>query len=284
MKPEAGDLWVASTLVTDKRHRLGLSRVWLLGADLKLKLEIPTGDFGMISGLGRDPRTGIVTALDPTARRITRIAPDASVLPRIDLAPGRGLGSIVYLPDGGFLCGEHLCGDAPPFHGDGRLLHFDAEGRLLKLHRPKFHGGVSGFLGITHMALSAGGRILAYVSETGDTVFRYDVAEGRQLENLYRREDPPHMVFGLAAAPHDTLLLCCGGEVRRIDARGVVQRRFLMPEGRGWSFVTLSKDGQSFWCGDFFAGVLARVRLSDGEIIANAKLDVPYGVTSVIEV
>jgi hypothetical protein len=219
-RPAPGDLWLASTLVTDKTHRLGLSRLWLLGPDLTLKHEIATGDYGMVSGLGRDPRSGVLWALDPTARTISRVGADGGLLPRIAIAPGRGLGSIQFLPEGGFVCGEHLCGDQPPFWGDGRLLEFDAEGRLVRLHRPQINGGVSGFLGLTHIALLPDGRTLAY----------------------------------------------------------------LVPEGRGWSFLTPSHDGASVWCGDFFGGVIARIDLESGDILASARFDAPFGLTSIAEV
>lgn len=283
-RPAPGDLWVASTLVTDRTHRLGLSRLWLLGPDLALRHEIATGDFGMVSGLGRDPRSGVLWALDPTARTISRVAPDGGLLPRIAIAPGRGLGSIQFLPDGGFVCGEHLSGDRPPFWGDGRLFEFDAEGRLVRLHRPQINGGVSGFLGLTHIALLPDGRTLAYVSETGNTVYRWDVREGRQLAPLYVREDPPGMVFGLAALAGGDVLVACGTELRRITAQGVAARRYLLPEGRGWSFLTPSRDGASVWCGDFFGGVIARIDLESGDILASAKFDAPFGLTSIAEV
>lgn len=283
VRPAPGDLWVAATLVTDKALRLGLSRLWLLSAELEVKAEIPTGGFGMVSGLAVQPQTGVLWAFDPTARRVTRVAPDGAVLPEMPLAPGRGLGSGLFAPDGDLICGEHLCGDAPPFHGDGRLLRFDGQGRLRKLHRPEVNGGMAGFLGLTHIALMQDGRTLAYVSETGSTVYRYDLEAGRQLAPLYVRKDPPGMVFGVAALPGDDILVMCGNEMRRITPDGAVRRTYKLPDGRGWSFVRVTKDGRKAWCGDFFAATLARIDLASGEADIQRRFDLPFGLTCVAE-
>jgi hypothetical protein len=284
MTPQTGDLWLASTLVTDQTNKLGLSRLWLLGPDLSLKRELATGRYGMVSGLGRDPRTGVLYALDPTARQVTRVGADGAILPGEDLGGGRGLGSIVFLPDGGFVCGEHLCGDAPPFHGDGRLLRYDAAGRLKRLYRPTINGGVSGFLGLTHMTLLNDGETLLYVSETGNTVYRFNLASGAQEEAFYVRTDPPGFVFGLAAMTDGSVILACGTHLRRLSPKGEEIKRYAMPEGRGWAFVSPAADGNSFWCGDFFGGAIAKIALADGAIVKNAKFDAPFGLTSIIEV
>jgi hypothetical protein len=284
VKPEPGDLWVAATIVTDHSLKLGLSRILLLGPDLGVKAALHTGDFGMVSGIAVNPATGELNALDPFARNVTRIGADGRRLPSPDLLPGRGLGSMVFLKDGGALAGEHLCGLAPPFTGEGRIARFDAEGRLVRFYRPQYHGGIMGFLGVTHLALLSDQKTVAYVSETGSTVYRYDIEADQQLEPLYVRADPPGMVFGVAATPNDDVLVCCGGEVRRVNSAGEVVRAYATPEGRGWSFLRVTGDGQSFWVGDFFSGALARIDLDSGELIASAKLDIPFGVTSIAEV
>jgi hypothetical protein len=283
VKPAPGDLWVAATLVTDKALRLGLSRLWLLSADLDVKAEIPTGAFGMVSGLAVQPGTGICWAFDPTARRVTRIGPDGALLPEIALALGRGLGSGLFAPNGDLICGEHLSGDFPPFQGDGRLYRFDPQGRFIRKYRPEVSGGMSGFLGLTHIALLQDARTLVYVSETGSTVYRYDIEAGRQLEPLYVRKDPPGMVFGIAGLPDDDILVMCGNEMRRITPDGAVRRTYKLPDGRGWSFVRVTKDGRKAWCGDFFAATLARIDLASGEADIQRRFDLPFGLTCVAE-
>jgi hypothetical protein len=282
--PQAGDLWVAATLVTDQTLKLGLSRIMLLGPDMAVKATLHTGDFGMVSGIAVNPVTGDLSALDPFARNVTRIAADGRRLPSQPLLPGRGLGSMIFLKDGGALAGEHLCGLAPPFTGEGRIARFDSEGRLVRFYRPQYHGGVAGFLGVTHLTLLSDQKTVAYVSETGSTVYRYDIEADQQLEPLYVRTDPPGMVFGVTAVPGDDVLVCCGGEVRRVNEAGEVVRKYAVPEGRGWSFIRATNDGKSFWVGDFFSGALARIDLESGEIIASTKLDIPFGVTSIAEV
>jgi hypothetical protein len=283
VKPAPGDLWVAATLVTDKVLRLGLSRLWLLSAELEVKAEIPTGAFGMVSGLAVQPGSGVLWAFDPTARRVTRIGADGAMLPDIALAPGRGLGSGVFMANGDLLCGEHLSGDFPPFQGDGRLYRFDAQGRFIRKYGPEINGGMAGFLGLTHITLMKDGRTLAYVSETGSTVYRYDIAEARQLAPLYVRTDLPGMVFGIAGLPDDDVLVMCGNEMRRIAPDGAVQRTYKLPDGRGWSFVRVTKDGRKAWCGDFFAATLARIDLASGEAEIQRRFDLPFGLTCVAE-
>lgn len=283
VKPEAGDLWVAATLVTDHSLKLGLSRLLLLGPDLTVKATLHTGDFGMVSGIAVNPMTGELSALDPFARKVTRIDAEGVRLPSPGLLPGRGLGSMVFLQDGGALAGEHLSGQTPPFTGDGRIARFDAEGRLVRFYRPQYHGGVMGFLGVTHLALLSDQKTVVYVSETGSTVYRYDIEADQQLEPLYVRADPPGMVFGVAVTANDDVLVCCGGEVRRVNPDGEVVRPYAVPEGRGWSFIRVTNDGASFWVGDFFSGALARIDLASGELIASVKLDIPFGVTSIAE-
>lgn len=283
VKPAPGDLWVAATLVTDKALRLGLSRLWLLSAELEVKAEIPTGAFGMVSGLAVQPGSGVLWAFDPTARRVTRIGADGAMLPDIALAPGRGLGSGVFMANGDLLCGEHLSGDVPPFQGDGRLYRFDAQGRFIRKYGPEINGGMAGFLGLTHITLMKDGRTLAYVSETGSTLYRYDIAEARQLAPLYVRTDPPGMVFGIAGLPDDDVLVMCGNEMRRIAPDGAVRRTYKLPDGRGWSFVRVTKDGRKAWCGDFFAATLARIDLASGEAEIQRRFDLPFGLTCVAE-
>ena len=284
VKPEAGDLWVAATLVTDQNLKLGLSRILLLGPDLTVKATLHTGDFGMVSGIAVNPSNGELNALDPFARNVTRIAADGRRLPSAPLLPGRGLGSMVFLKNGDALAGEHLCGIAPPFTGEGRIARFDTEGRLIRFYRPQYHGGVAGFLGVTHLTLLSDDKTVAYVSETGSTVYRYDIEADQQLEPLYTRTDPPGMVFGVAAVPGDDVLVCCGNQVRRVNAAGDVVRTYATPEGRGWSFIRTTLDGKSFWVGDFFAGGLAKIDLESGETVASTQLDCPFGVTSIAEV
>lgn len=284
VKPQAGDLWVAATMVTDDRLKLGLSRILLLGPDLQTKAALHTGDFGMVSGLAVNPRTGELNALDPFARNVTRIDAEGRRVPgQASLLPGRGLGSMVFLPDGGALAGEHLSGLAPPFTGEGRLVRFDADGRVTRFYRPEYHGGVMGFLGVTHLTVLSDGKTAAYVSETGNTVFRYDIEADAQLSPLYVRTDPPGMVFGIAATPNDDVLVSCGNEVRRVAQDGSVLRTYAVPEGRGWSFLRVTEDASHFWAGDFFSGQLAKIALDSGELVASVKLDIPFGVTSIVE-
>jgi cytochrome b561 len=283
VKPERGDLWVASTLISDKALRLGLSRVWLLSPALEIKSEIATRHYGMISGLAIEPASGDLFAFDPTARAVSRISREGALLPDLPFNECRPLGSGIFLGDGGLLAGEHFSGVEPPFIGDGRLLQYAPDKRLARLHRPQTHGGVAHFLGLTHMALMRDGKTLCYVSETGDTVFRYDIEKREQLAPLYVRKDPPAMVFGVAAAPNDYLLVMTGAAMRCLNRAGEVVRDYALPAGRGWSFVRLSRDEKSAWVGDFFVGQIARIDLSNGAVLQHKSFDLPFSLTAIVE-
>jgi len=278
-----GDVFVSATLITDEKLRRGIGRVLHYDAGLTLKAELPTHRYGIVAGLGMQPGTGILHACDAEARHVSRWTPDGRPLPDCELMPGVGLGSIHFRDDGSFLAGEHLCGVRPPYHGSGHLHEFDRDGRFVRKYRTATHGGMAGFLGLTHFALAHDGRTVYYVSETGPTVSRYDIGDDRQLTDLYVRQDPPGMVFGLALAPDGDVLLALGSGVRRIDAGGSVVRDYALPAGRGWAIVVTAQDRRSFWAGDFFAGLLVRIAIDSGEVLASVDIGQRFALAGVAE-
>lgn len=278
----AGDVFVAATHIVDTRRWRGHGRVAHYGADLTLKAELETPHYGIVAGLGLSP-DGVLFAFDPEARAVTRFDASGARLPETALAPGVALGSIAFLRDGGFLCGEHLCGTAPPYHGHGNLYRFDRAGRLIRIHRTPTHGGMAGFLGVTHLAVDADERIVTYVSETGNRVMRFDLEDDRALPDLYVRTDEPRMCFGLAPVAGGDVLLAVGHEVRRLSPSGELVRRYALPSGRGWAVVVPARDGTSFWAGEFLAGVLARVDLQTGEIVAQLETGRAHALAGIAE-
>lgn len=267
LKPlDAGDVLISAT-VLDPAARLptGHGRVLQLDAALNEKARWDSGRYGLISGLGLD-RDRTLFVMDAQARGVDRIDRSGTHLPPLKGLTPKAYGSMLPMPDGGWLLGEHLCGREPPFEGAGKVDRFDAAGQLVQSYDTAVNGGVGGYLGVTHMALATGGTRLFHVSETGAHVYCHDLETDRRLGSFYVRQDPPPMVFGLAALFDGGLLLACGSEVRRLNAAGTVVQTYALPAGRGWSVVVLRPGGQTFWAVDFFAARLCQVAVQSGEI------------------
>lgn len=276
---EGGDIFVTATqLDANARYPTGHGRIRHYSRDWRLKREFETGGFGLISALVFD-RTGTLHALDPQARRIDHYGPLA-----LPLLPSRGYGSMIELADGDYYVGEHMVGAIPGFSGEGKVYRVDGAGNILKTYDTQTNGGVSGFLGVTHMALSADGRTLYHVSETGAHLYAHDLADNRRLGIVYTRIDPPGLLFGMAALPDGDILIATGGGIRRLDSKGTIARDYAMPAGRGWSVVILREGGTTFWALDFFGGRVAVVDVASGEIILIKALGLEKALAGLAEV
>jgi hypothetical protein len=273
LKPFApGDIFVtASDLDESARFPTGMGKVEQFAADWTLKAVFETGQKGLISSLTLDP-VGNLHILDPQARSHISIGPDGKVKAMFANLPPAAYGSMIALADGQFLLGEHMVGGIAGFAGQGQVYRVNAAGDVLATHKTQTNGGMGGFLGVTHMALSTDGKRLMHVSETGADIYAHDLANDQRLGAFYTRADPPPMVFGIAGLADDSLLVACGNEVRQINGSGQVLRHYAMPEGRGWAVVVIRADGQSFWALDFFGGGVALVDLASGEIVQKREL------------
>jgi hypothetical protein len=280
-----GDVLISATQLDEaQKFPTGQGRIMHLDADLTLKGTWDSGRYGLVSGLGLG-KDGTVFIMDAQARGVDRIGRDGTVLEPIADVPPKGYGSMVALPDGGWLFGEHLCGAQPPFQGEGKVDRFNAAGHLVQSYDTQVNGGVGGFLGVTHIALAADGKRLFHVSETGPHVYAHDLTCNQPLGPIYSRADPPPMVFGVAALPDGGLLVACGGDIRRLDAAGAQTRSYSVPEGRGWSVVVLRPDGKSFWAADFFAARLVQINLESGDISMNKQfVGIEKALAGVVEI
>lgn len=276
---EGGDIFVTATqLDAGARFPTGHGRIRHYSRDWTLKREIDTGAYGLISALVFD-RTGTLHALDPQARRIDHYGPT-----QMAALPVRGYGSMIALADGHYLLGEHMVGKTPGFEGDGKVYLVDGAGNVHATFDTETNGGVSGFLGVTHIALGPDGKKLYHVSETGAHVYAHDIATKQRLGAIYTRTDPPPMVFDVAALTDGDLLVATGGGVRRLDAARKPSRDYALPAGRGWSVVILREDGNSFWALDFFGGQLAIVDIASGEVRLHKQLGLEKSLAGLAEV
>jgi hypothetical protein len=276
---EPGDIFVTANELDDSaRFPTGLSKVRHYDRDWTLKAEVATGHVGLVSALSFDA-TGTLHILDPQARRVDHVGP----VQMPDLAE-RAYGSMIPLADGSYLIGEHMVGQIPGFSGDGKVYQVDANGAEMRSFGTETNGGMGGFLGVTHMALSGDGKTLYHVSETGAHIYAHDLDANQRLGPIYTRADPPPLVFGIAALADGSLLAACGGEVRRIDSSGQLVRTYAMPEGRGWAVVVLRGDGQTFWALDFFGGTAACVETESGAILQTKDLGLSKCLAGIAEV
>ncbi len=285
LKPfAAGDIFLtASDLDETARFPTGKGKILQIASDWTPKATFETGHMGLISSLALD-RAGNLHALDPQARTITSIGADGVPKDMFNSLPKRAYGSMIVLDDGNFLFGEHMVGAIPGFSGDGCAYRVSAAGAVLATYTTETNGGMGGFLGVTHMALSKDGKTLHHTSETGPHVYGHDVAANARLGAIYTRADPPPMVFGIAALEDDSLLVAGGNIIRRIDGKGQIIRDYALPEGRGWAVPVVRQGGQEFWALDFFGGKLARVAVESGAVLDVKELGLAKCLTGITEV
>ena len=276
-----GDIFITASLLDENaRFPTGEGRIRQYGANWQLKAEMATGHTGLISALVLD-RAGNLHALDPQARQLTSIGPDGAPIAAFAKLPSRAYGSMIALPDGDFLIGEHMVGSIPGFSGDGKVYRVAAGGAVLATYDTETNGGMGGFLGVTHMALSADGQTLYHTSETGAQVYAHDLAADRRIGPVYTRNDPPPLVFGLAMLTGGELILACGTEFRRIDPKSGSVRSIALPEGRGWAVPVVR--GEQLWALDFFGGRLVLIDTASGAVDQLHELGLAKCLTGIAE-
>lgn len=286
----SGDLLVAATrLEPGARYPTGASAVRQLAADGSIKAEALTGGRGLVAGLALLDDGGLLV-LDPQARQVARFARDGTRLPDPDLG-GHPFGSMVRLPGGDLLLGEHLCGAAGPFAGAGLVHRFTPAFAPAGRYATQTNGGVSGFLGVTHMALGEDGTTLFHLSETGPHVYGHDLATDTRLGPLFTVTQPPAMLFGLAALPDGDLLVANGGGLLQLaggrSGFRCVGRIPLPPPaaGRpGWANVVVRPHGRGLFALDFLGGRLAELDPVSLEVGRLLDLGLAASLASLVEV
>jgi sugar lactone lactonase YvrE len=278
-----GDIFVSSTVLDGtSQYPTGKGRIRQLSADLELRAEVETGRTGLISGLGIGP-DGVLWVMDAQARGIDRYDPEGRKLPDLGL-PKSGFGSVLFCADGTTLIADHLCGKDGPFAGTGDVYRLDAGGKVVAVYDTETNGGVSGFLGTTHMALSPDGNRLYHVSETGPVLYAHDLVANKRLGVVYTRTDPPPMLFGMAVLPNGDVVVGTGSGFRRLLPDGKPLGDWNMGGGRGWSVIKLRPDGKSLWALDFFGGTLAKVDAASGAVLRAVDMGLPKALAAVAEV
>lgn len=229
---------------------------------------------------------GTLWAFDPFAHAVVRVSPEGVQLPPLDFGD-RPWGNVVFPAGGGLVFGEYLKGDRPYQGGDmrvlpgtgvvghGRLARFDAACRPVAEYEGGTDPSLTGFHGITHTALHPDGRTLAYITDLGMRVYRYDLARNEPLPDLVRYPGGPEYrqkwTTGVAWRRDGTLLLLRGSFIDCIGPDGASRRTIPLDE-YGYAMITASADNRHAFCANIFTGVLAKVDLDSGEILG--RIDV----------
>lgn len=283
-----GDVLVGATVLDDPGDdHAGRGRILQYDADLAPKgvlwLEDTTH---LVGGLSFDAR-GRLWAFDSQSFAVLVVHPDGRV-ERRDFG-ARPYSNVCFARDGTLYLGEHLAGDTirPEIEarldttlphmpgtqrfGDGHVWHFRDDGTFIKEYATQTHGGLAGFLGVTHAALSPDGAVLVYCSETGPRLMRYDLKRDRQLPDLQSfPEGQREMFFGMRYGPDGALYALRGSRLDVIAKSGATLRTIPLP-GSGWATIAIAPDGRTACIGNFFTGELGRIDLASGERLATVQ-------------
>jgi hypothetical protein len=284
-----GDVFVAATVMNDpKDDHAGAGRVLQYDEDLRYKGELwLKGTAHKVGGLTFGP-DGTLWAMSQLTPAVVEFAPVGRQRPYRRWSD-RKFSSVTFAPDGTLLFGEHMVGKVTGHPsvttrfsllpgrdviGDGHVFRYSRQGRLLKEYATSPHGGMFGFLGVTSTVLADGGRRLIYLSETGNVIRQYDLADDRPLPDLvvFDRDPAMPMVVVMNPRPDGELLVSNAAGFARIDpGTGRVNRVYTLP-GKGWAAINSSTDGRFAYVGNFWTGELVKVRLEDGALVARTNV------------
>jgi hypothetical protein len=284
-----GDVVAGCTLLNDPKddHR-GRGRLLHFDAQLKLKHTLWLDDTTHIVQGTRFGPDRSLWAFDTFAYKIVRIAPDGRRLPNFASAPARGFANVCFAPDGRFFLGENYIGEKSrvplrttlPFmpgtrrFGDGHLFEFSPQGKLLREHATRVHGGMGGFQALTSAALvPPDARRIVYTSESGPKIFQYDLVERRQLPDLVSFADNQgKFFFDVAFDRAGRLLVVTGRGVDAYDLKGRLTRSYPL-EGFGWASMSAPVTATHVYVTNFFSGEIAKLDLGSGAVLARAATD-----------
>ncbi len=289
-KPFApGDVIVAATVMdVPEDDHAGTGRLLQYDAELNLKgILWVTGTTHKIGGLtfGRDGTLWGFAQLTPA---VFEIEPSARQKPMRSFGD-RTFSSVTFGRDGSLYFGEHLMGTqrghpsvttkfkllpGRDVIGDGHVFRYSPDGQLLREYATAAHGGMFGFLAVTSTVLADEDRRMIYVSETGNVIKQYDLANDRQLPDLQRFENDARvpMVLVMNAMPDGRLLISTAtGFIIVSPETGELLRHYPLP-GMGWAAVNSSTDAAHVFIGNFFTGEIVKVRLADGVIVARNNI------------
>ena len=293
-----GDVFAGATLLNDPDDdHAGRGRIIQYDAGLNEKGVLWIDDSThLVGGLKFDP-DGVLWAFDSNAHLVIRVGADGQRLPHVEFAE-RSFSNVNFGPEGQIYLSEHLVGSESRLplqtvlarmpgsdrFGDGHVFEYTADGKLVAEHATETHGGMGGFLGVTHSTLAPDGRTLVYVSETGKRIMRFDLQASRQQPDVLNlpEEERAAMCFAVAYSRDGALLHMRGNSVEVLSEQGERLREVPIP-GFGWATMCVSADGEHVLGGNFFTGEVMRMSLESGEITARASVGVERSLAGIAE-
>lgn len=285
-----GDVWVAATVmdVPDDDHA-GSGRLLQFDAEFNLKGVLwVAGTTHKIGGLTFGP-DGTLWGSAPISWQVIEIGTDGRQRPIRHFAD-RPFSSVSFAPDGTMYFGEHLVGSRRSIPmattrfnylpgeqviGRGNICQFTADGELIREYETETHGGVAGIHGVTSTVLTDEGKRMIYISETGDRVMQYDLANDRQLQDLANfgeLKGASPMVLVMSQMPGGDLVIGTGRSVVFLDQRSGEILHEIEFDTPGWAAVAPSTEPGRLLLGNFFTGEFVKLRVADGEVVARNSI------------
>ncbi len=288
---ESGDVFVGATRIRDAEldDHAGDGRIIQCDRDLNAKgILWVQNTTHLISGLEFAP-DGTLWGCDAWSYQLIRVAKNGQQQSNLHVTD-RGFAHLVFPGDDTMYLCENWVGEQIPSAintvlptlpgedtklGDGDLYHCTQNGEILVQLKPEVHGGIRGFIGLSHAELMPDGRTLVYISETGPRVMRYDLADRRQLPDLHRyEEDGRPKCFDMAIDGDGNVVICMGTRIDIIESSGKVLESVSLPgDVRGWSVICADQDPRYMYVANWFAGVLIKLELSTGEVLAETQIE-----------
>ena len=285
-----GDVFLGCTFLNDPvDDHAGLGRILQYDADLRPKGVLwTTGHRHLVMGLAFDA-AGILWGFDIHTHAVIRVDRYGRQMPAHRFAH-RALGAVAFAQDGSLYFGETLKGDRPYWGshmeyvpgtdqvGFGRILKFDRDWRPVEEFEVEHARELSGFKAVTHLALHPSQRFIAYTTETGKRLMRYDVLERRQLPDLATLDGDDlfdrRWFIALAYAADGRLLVTRGDhvEVYAEDGR-VVGTVSLAQFGYGFAQLTVCADQRHALAANIFTGIACKFEIASGKVVAHVQTD-----------
>lgn len=286
----AGDVLLGCTWLNDPTDdHAGLGRILQFDADLKPKGVLwTTGHRHLVMGLCFD-RDGVLWGFDIHTHAVIRVDRHGRQLPMRRYAH-RAFGAAAFAADGRCYLAECLKGRTPYWGshmefvpgtdviGYGHVLEFDRDGRLLQEHATDTAPELSGFKGVTHLALHPSGDYISYTTETGKRLMRFDVRRSRQMPDLARIEGgnlyDRNWYIAVAYLEDGRLLVTRGDHVEVYAEDGRVERRIDLAQfGYGFAQVSACADQRHALAANIFTGIACKFEIATGRVTASVQTD-----------
>ncbi len=307
---ENGDIFVGATLLNNPEDdHAGPGRIIQFDGDLNLKGILWTENTThLVGGLKFDSNKDL-WAFDSQNCSAIKVNASGNQVDQSNFGD-RSFSNVNFLSNGEILLGEHLTGDESnnkalegprklgtvlPFmpgterYGDGNIHKFSKDGEPIETYETETNGGMPGFLGVTASALAPDESKIIYISELGNCIFQFDIANNKQMNDLITYEpDSGNMViaigfsntgdfYSIKANFREGFSLC-----RHDVESGSILDEKMLP-GPGWATLCLCEDGMHAILGNFFNGQIAKIDLASGQMIASAETEVERSVAGIAE-